>query len=168
MWAPWRLEYIRSLMSKGQTGCFLCRYAEHPEADAAQHIVWRTPTCMTMFNHYPYSNGHLMVAPTTHTANLYDLPEGVIEEMMRATRDAQRLLAATLSPQGFNIGINIGKCAGAGLPDHVHIHIVPRWEGDTNFMSVCSDTRVIPQDLDSLYAQLRESAVRVGLPALRG
>src|SRR4029450_10679535 len=117
---------------------------------------------------FPYSNGHLMVAPTAHVANLYDLPEGVLEEMMRTVRDVQRMLAEVLTPQGFNIGINIGKCAGAGLPDHVHIHIVPRWEGDTNFMSVCSDTRVIPQDLDSLHAQLRESARRLGLPPLRG
>src|SRR6185503_5867780 len=91
MWAPWRLEYIHSVTGKIPTGCFLCQYAEHPEEDAAHHVLWRTSTCLTLFNLFPYSNGHLMVAPTVHVANLYQLPDGVLEEMIRAVRDAQQV-----------------------------------------------------------------------------
>src|SRR4051812_47318267 len=114
MWAPWRWEYIRSVNEKSDTGCFLCGHAGHPEADAANYVLWRSPNCLTMLNRFPYSNGHLLVAPTMHMATLYELPEGVAEEMIRAVRDAQRLLTAALSPHGFNMGVNFGRCAGAG------------------------------------------------------
>lgn len=168
MWAPWRWEYICSVNEKSDTGCFLCRHAADAGADATNYVLWRSANCLTMLNLFPYSSGHLLVAPVVHVATLYELPDGVAEEMIRAVRDAQRLLAAALTPHGFNVGINFGRCAGAGVPDHLHMHIVPRWDGDTNFMSVCGDTRVLPQTLDSLYEQLRESAVQLGLPGLRG
>jgi ATP adenylyltransferase len=168
LWAPWRMEYLRSLGGKDEGGCFLCRYVEHPEQDPANWVLWRTPHTLTLFNRFPYSNGHLLVAPLLHAPSLEQLPDESLCDLMRQVRDAQRLLSAATSAQGYNVGINFGRCAGAGLPDHVHAHIVPRWEGDTNFMQVCGDTRVIPQSMDALYALLRDAAPRLGLPPLRG
>jgi ATP adenylyltransferase len=169
LWAPWRMEYIRSLKDEaGDGGCFLCRYAGRPEEDAAHHVLWRGPTCLTVFNRFPYSNGHLLIAPLAHVGELRQLDEPALTELIRQVRDAQMLLSETTSAQGFNVGMNFGRCAGAGLPDHLHVHIVPRWEGDTNFMAVCGDARVIPQSIESLYAQMRETATKLNLPALRG
>lgn len=167
LWAPWRMSYIRSINDEGKPeGCFLCRYWSEAASDRANHVVWRGRQCMTLFNSFPYNNGHLLIAPGGHIPLLSDLDEEGLCEMMRMIRDAQALLAAVIRPNGFNIGINVGRCAGAGLPDHIHAHIVPRWDGDTNFMSVIGDTRVIPQSLDDLYTEMAAAAPRVGLPAL--
>lgn len=171
LWAPWRSEYIHSLgePSGDQAGgCFLCRYVDQPEQDAANHVLWRGPCCLTVFNRFPYSNGHLLVAPRKHLAGLDELDDPTLDELIRSVRDAQRLLAHTTSAHGFNIGMNFGRCAGAGLPGHLHVHIVPRWEGDTNFMAVVSDTRVISESIDALYNKMRAAAEGLGLPPLRG
>lgn len=165
LWAPWRMAYIRGLPATGKpSGCFLCEYVAHPEQDAANHIIWRTETTLTLFNRFPYSNGHLLIAPRLHAASLAELPEPVLLDLMRHARDAQILLKHVTSAHGFNLGMNFGRCAGAGLPDHLHLHIVPRWEGDTNFMPVCADTRVIPESIESLYEQMKRAAVELGLP----
>ena len=167
LWAPWRMEYILANTAAPEgSACFLCDYVAHPELDAQHHVIWRTPQSLTLFNSFPYNNGHLMVAPLQHAARLEDLADNVLLAMMHHTRDAQRLLDETVSAQGYNIGLNFGRCAGAGLPGHLHIHIVPRWSGDTNFMAVIGDTRVIPESLAALHARMREAAPRLGLPAL--
>ncbi|OPZ79304.1 MAG: AP-4-A phosphorylase [Actinobacteria bacterium ADurb.Bin444] len=147
MWAPWRMEYIGS---PKPTGCIFC---EKPTAgdDPANHIVWRGNHAFVLLNAYPYNNGHLMVAPYKHIANLEDLAPDVTAEMMRLCQDAIRALKRDFNPDGVNMGINLGSAAGAGVKDHLHIHVVPRWNGDTNFMSVITDTRVIPQSLDESY-----------------
>ena len=168
LWAPWRMEYIRSLADDDEGGCFLCKYAANPDLDRQNHVIWRGTTCLTTFNRFPYSNGHLLVAPLGHQADLDDLEGDVLDELIRQVRDAKRLLADTTSAHGFNVGMNFGRCAGAGLPGHLHVHIVPRWDGDTNFMSVVGDTRVISQSIEALLEQMREATVRLGLPPVRG
>lgn len=168
LWAPWRLEYIHSLRDEAEpAGCFLCRYRERPGDDACNGVIWRGERCFTLFNRFPYSNGHLLIAPYAHEGLLDALDEPTLTELMRQVRDAQRLLRETTSAQGFNVGMNFGRCAGAGLPDHLHVHIVPRWEGDTNFMPVLGDTKVIPQSIAALLGLMREAAGRLGLPPVR-
>ena len=158
LWAPWRMEYIRA--SNGPANpdaCFLCDYAAAPDSDGRNHVLWRTSGCLTLFNGFPYSNGHLLVAPLQHAALLHDLADDVLLELMHQTRDAQRLLAETTSAQGFNVGLNFGRCAGAGLPGHLHVHIVPRWPGDTNYMTTVSGVRVIPEDLRETYRLVKNA-----------
>lgn len=168
LWAPWRMEYIHSLHDAAEPpGCFLCRYAADAGADGRNCVIWRGRDCFTLFNRFPYSNGHLLIAPYAHVGVLEGLDEPVLTELMVQARDAQRLLQATTCAQGFNVGMNFGRCAGAGLPDHLHIHIVPRWDGDTNFMAVVGDTRVIPQSIDAQLRLMREAVERLGLPAVR-
>ena len=169
LWAPWRMEYIRSLREVADgDNCFLCQYAARPDEDAAHHVVWRGPTCLTVFNRFPYSSGHLLIAPLAHLADLDDLDDAALDELIRQVRDAKRLLGAVIEAHGFNVGMNFGRCAGAGLPGHLHVHVVPRWEGDTNFMPLLSDTRVIPQSIEAIHRQMRERSEGLGLPAVRG
>lgn len=167
LWAPWRIEYIRTLADERQAGCFLCNYAAAPDKDGGNGVLWRSDTCLTTFNQFPYSPGHLLVAPLTHAPNLEDLDEAVLTELMRQVRDAKRLLDAVCGPHGYNVGLNLGRCAGAGLPGHLHLHVVPRWEGDTNFIPVLTDTRVISQSIEDLHRLMRETAPNLGLPPLR-
>lgn len=170
LWAPWRMEYIHALGEMSSTEkneCFLCAYASSPESDPANRVVWRTDAVLTVFNRFPYSNGHLLVAPTEHCGDLPDLDDEVLAELFRTVRDAKRLLVRTTNAQGFNVGMNFGRCAGAGLPDHLHVHIVPRWEGDTNFMPVLGDTKVIPQSMDAQVALMKDTVRDLGLPEIR-
>lgn len=169
LWAPWRMEYIHTLEDGVIEGdCFLCYYSQKPEEDSRNHIVWRNERCMTLFNRFPYSNGHLLIAPHVHVAELHELDDETLCEMMRQIRDAQRLLKVTSHAHGFNVGINFGRCAGAGLPSHLHAHIVPRWEGDTNFMPILGNVRVIPESIEALYEKMRQAASGLGLPPVGG
>jgi ATP adenylyltransferase len=163
LWAPWRIGYITSVDKKAE-GCFLCHDAEPSAQDDENLVLWRTERCVAVLNRYPYNNGHLLVAPRRHVGTLDDLEGAEMTELMRLTRDAQRALTLSIQPQGFNVGINFGRCAGAGLPGHLHVHIVPRWNGDTNFVSVCSETKVISQSLEACLAQLRETSAEHDLP----
>lgn len=164
LWAPWRMEYIRSLAEDvTDDGCFLCRYWEQPDADAENHVLWRTPSTIVVMNRFPYTNGHLLVAHAAHKAELSELNDEELVDLTRALRDGVGVLRAAFSPQGFNIGYNLGRCAGAGLPGHLHAHIVPRWSGDTNFMAVLGETRVIPDGLDAAHAELVKHAQAAGL-----
>lgn len=157
LWAPWRMEYIESLDDGcEQPGCFLCHYRDTPDV-AAQRIVHRASHTMVVMNKFPYTNGHLLIAPLSHKAEMEDLDEAEFAEVWAMTRSAKVLLKRVLEPHGFNIGINLGRCAGAGLPGHLHVHVVPRWNGDTNFMAVLGDVRVIPQSLDKLHRALVEA-----------
>jgi len=167
VWAPWRMEYIRSLEDEqAEGGCFLCRYWAEPWNDAKNHLIWRTERCFAVLNRFPYTNGHTLVATGAHKATMDEFDEQELDEFIRLTRDVVALLSEAIHPGGFNVGMNLGRCAGAGVPDHLHAHIVPRWEGDTNFMAVVGDVRVIPQSMADLYAHLREAARRAGLRAI--
>ena len=165
LWAPWRIEYIQTLSEPGD-GCFLCRYAGRPRADRRNLVLWRSARMLVVLNRFPYTGGHCLIAPLRHAAGLEDLDEREMLELLALVRDVTKVLAAALGAGGFNIGVNLGRCAGAGLPGHLHVHVVPRWEGDTNFMSVLGDVRVIPQSLGSLYDLLRQAARRLRLPGL--
>ena len=151
LWAPWRIRYI---LSEKEAGCFLCRKPQEAD-DAKNHILIRDRTCFALLNAYPYNAGHLMVAPYKHTGDLDDLTEQELADLMALTRRCKQLLTRAIKPEGFNIGLNLGRVAGAGVEDHVHIHIVPRWNGDTNYMPVIGDVRVLPQALDEMYAELK-------------
>lgn len=165
IWAPWRMEYIESLSNENDEGCFLCRGRDEDD-DEKNLILWRGQHCFAVLNRFPYTGGHALVAPLAHIADLADMTGAAMGELMEMLRDLQHLLSQTINAEGFNVGINIGQCAGAGLPGHLHAHIVPRWRGDTNFMSVFGDVRVIPTSLASLYTQLTNKARELHLPKL--
>ena len=162
LWAPWRMEYIKGLAEKSP--CFLCDYTGDASKDAENLVLWRTSHCIMVFNRFPYNNGHMLIAPKRHIADLSDASDDEMLEMMRLVRDCQKLLTSAIGPDGFNVGMNLGRCAGAGLPDHMHIHVVPRWNGDTNYMAVCAGTDVISQGLTELYGQLVEISKTQNLP----
>ncbi|MCD6175132.1 MAG: HIT domain-containing protein [Planctomycetes bacterium] len=162
LWAPWRIKYIQGLPK--QSDCFLCDYLSTPDKDRDNLILWRTEHAMVVFNKFPYNNGHLLVAPVRHIATLDDASDTELLCLMSLVRDCQKALSLAIGPHGFNVGMNFGRCAGAGLPDHLHIHVVPRWNGDTNYMHVCSDTDVISQGLQELYDQLLEVSQKENLP----
>ncbi len=164
LWAPWRIPYIRDI--EKTDGCFLCHDLAHPEADEENLVVWRTERSLVVLNRFPYNNGHLLIAPARHIAELGEASEAEMLELVKLVRESQRALSLAIQPHGFNVGLNFGRCAGAGLPDHMHIHVVPRWNGDTNFMSVCSDTDVVSQSLQHLQVELKRASAEHGLPAL--
>jgi ATP adenylyltransferase len=163
LWAPWRSEYLRSLNTGRETECFLCSYWADATADVGNLVVWRTESALVVMNRFPYAAGHLLVAPAGHAADFLMLNDGQLLELSRNIRAAVSILQATLKPQGFNVGFNIGQCAGAGLPGHLHAHVVPRWSGDVNSMSVLSDIRVISESLDAMYVRLADAACAHGL-----
>jgi len=155
IWAPWRIDYV-SQPQKDRDGCFLCAAARRGR-DEEDLVLWRGEQNFCLMNRWPYNNGHLMIAPLSHTGDLAELPDDVLLEQMHMLRRARKALGEVLSPGGFNVGINMGTAAGAGLADHVHWHIVPRWDGDTNFMPVLAQTKVIPQSLKELWRLLRKA-----------
>lgn len=147
LWAPWRIEYIRS---EKEDQCFLCRMFSE-DNDRENLLLHRGKTCAIIMNRFPYNNGHIMIAPLRHIAEISDLTDDEVLEMNDLTRRVINALRNTMNAEGFNIGINMGSIAGAGLKDHLHRHIVPRWAGDTNFMAVIGDTHVVPEALLSTY-----------------
>jgi ATP adenylyltransferase len=155
LWAPWRATYIRDASEVGaaDSGCFLCRGLASSE-DRENGLVWRRPHSVVFLNRYPYNNGHLLVAPLVHQGSLADLSSDDLIEPLETVRRVVSVLDRMLRPQGYNIGLNLGKSAGAGLPGHLHWHIVPRWDGDTNFMPVLGDTKVIVESLFEFYDRL--------------
>jgi len=151
LWAPWRMAYIGA--PKEEQGCILCAALA---GDARERLVLgATAHSLVMLNRYPYQNGHLMVAPRRHTADLPSLPAAEHADLAETLRRALASLAAVFHPEGFNLGMNLGACAGAGVRDHLHWHIVPRWTGDTNFMPVVGDVRVMPEHLLATYDRLK-------------
>lgn len=155
LYAPWRMDYIRSLSkSAPSTGCFLCEAAALDEPDRDRLLLWSTDRTLVMMNRFPYTNGHLLVAPRAHKAELDELADDELLDLQRQTARAVALLKRAVSAQGFNIGINLGRCAGAGVPGHLHQHVVPRWAGDVNFMSVVGEVQVVPQAMSQLYEEL--------------
>ncbi len=152
IWAPWRIGYIVKIKKKG---CFLC-HSYKSRDDDKNFVVYRGKFSFVVMNIFPYNNGHLMIAPVRHLKDITSLTEEEDREIMELIKKSVKILKKLLKPEGFNIGLNLGKTAGAGLEDHIHFHIVPRWNGDTNFMPVISDTKVIPQSLSELYLELKE------------
>jgi len=147
LWAPWRVEY---LTQPKRPGCLFCEEG----SDRELLVLRRTPLALIMLNRYPYANGHLLVALHRHSADLSDLAEAELLELFRNAALCREVLARASSPDGFNIGMNLGKAAGAGVEEHLHLHVVPRWNGDNNFMSVLADVRVLPEALLATYDRL--------------
>lgn len=158
LWAPWRAQYIQESSPTAPTpappgGCFLCRGLESDD-DRNNLLVWRRPRSAVFLNRYPYNNGHLLVAPLVHKGSLAELRGEELTEPVETLALLVQALDRMLRPQGYNIGLNLGKSAGAGLPGHLHWHIVPRWDGDTNFMPVLGSTKVIVESLLDFYDRL--------------
>jgi len=152
--APWRIDYILAPKPEENGTSLFTRIAQSND-DEANHVIARERTCFALLNTYPYTGGHLMVVPYKEAADLNGLTDEELTDLLRLTRRCQNALTMVMKPNGFNIGINLGKVAGAGVPGHLHIHVVPRWLGDTNFMPVLAQTVVVPQALGELAAQLR-------------
>jgi len=153
MWAPWRIEYIRS---PKHDGCIFCDFPKENH-DKERLILYRGKHCFIIMNNYPYNPGHVMIAPYRHVGRWEDLTDYELLEMMQLSQLMIKALKKTMNPQGFNMGVNLGRVAGAGIDDHVHLHIVPRWNGDTNFMPVIADTKVIPESLEEAYDELKKA-----------
>jgi len=153
LWTPWRYQYV--VKPEASDECVLCA-AARPGDDARTFVVHRGERNYVILNRYPYTSGHMMVVPYDHVASLEDLAAETLAEMMLLARDAERHLRAAYRPDGLNIGMNLGRSAGAGIAAHVHLHVLPRWIGDTNFMTVTGETRVVPEDLETSWRKLRE------------
>ncbi len=153
IWAPWRMTYIKEAR-EGTEGCLFCRLLAEKN-DAKNFILYRGKTAFVMLNKYPYTNGHIMVVPYLHTSMIHDLSPEEHSELGALLAQSCDHLTTMAKPHGFNIGMNLGLIAGAGVADHVHYHVVPRWSGDTNFMPVISDTRVISESLEAVYEALK-------------
>ncbi len=153
LWSPWRFHYVSEGVKKG--GCVFCEKAAADRSrDRENLILYRGRSNYILLNLYPYTTGHAMVAPYAHVARLADLDAESLKEMMALAQRLEEALAAAYSPEGFNLGMNLGRCAGAGVADHVHLHFLPRWFGDSNFMTVVGETRVQPEDLATTYDKL--------------
>ena len=151
--APWRIEYILSQKPELKAGLFT-RIAQSSD-DVENLVIARDRTCFALLNRYPYNGGHLMIVPYKEVADLHGLTDDELADLWKLTRRCLAALAAVMKPDGFNVGINLGKVAGAGIVEHLHIHVVPRWNGDTNFMPVLANTTVLPQALEEVAAKLR-------------
>jgi ATP adenylyltransferase len=154
IWAPWRMPYIKGNME--EPGCLFCnRLAQR---DGPENLIlYRGQRAFVILNRYPYTNGHMMVVPNAHRPSIEDLDEETLVELIHLTNHALGILRQTYDAQNFNIGINIGEASGAGITDHVHLHVVPRWSGDTSFMSTLADTRVLPESIEETFEKLHSA-----------
>lgn len=153
LFTPWRYPYLTAPKSEKSVGCIFCAAAD---GDARETLtLFRSDAALVMLNRYPYTNGHLMVAPIAHEARLFDSTDQSLRALIRLTAEAQRILSDVYRPDGFNVGMNFGEVAGAGVADHYHMHIVPRWSGDSNFMTVTARTRLVPEELDVTFDKLQ-------------
>jgi ATP adenylyltransferase len=154
LFAPWRFEYVTAVDRRNHDECVFCR-ALAAEQDRDTLTLLRRSRCFALLNLYPYTSGHCMVAPNLHVCDLEQLDDATLAEMMLTTRGLVAALRRAYGPHGFNVGFNIGAAAGAGIEEHLHLHVVPRWRGDTNLMGVIADTRVIPEDLGTTFDKVR-------------
>lgn len=152
IYTPWRYEYVSNVDNRGE-GCVFCDKCEGKD-DKANLVVYRGERCFAILNLFPYSTGHLMIPPYKHTGTIEELDTETLTEMMTLAQRCMAAIREAFHPDGFNVGINIARVAGAGITDHVHMHVVPRWAGDSNFMPVCSDTRVMPMSLEQVWEKL--------------
>ena len=153
LWAPWRMAYVGS--EPVTDGCIFCEKAAAHD-DERNLILWRDERCFALMNIFPYNNGHLMIAPYAHQPTILELDAATLTAMMTLAQRCVRAMRTALNAQGFNLGVNQGAVAGAGITDHVHMHVVPRWNGDTNFMPVLADVKVMPDYLENTYRRIRE------------
>jgi ATP adenylyltransferase len=157
LWSPWRYDYIKAAGGSNQSGgCVFCEIPKTPERDETNFVIHRALHNYVVLNIYPYISGHLLIVPFEHVADLDKAAKETTDELMDLTKRSQTALRDAYQPGGFNIGMNLGRPAGAGIADHLHIHIMPRWAGDTNFMSTVGETRVIPEDLATTYSKLKD------------
>lgn len=156
LWSPWRYDYIKSGdTSDAKSGCVFCSILENPASDEEKFILHRAGFNFVILNIYPYTSGHLMIVPFSHTAEITDLPKETSDEMMDLAKKYQGIMKNIYQPNGFNLGMNLGKAAGAGVAEHLHLHLLPRWIGDVNFMTAVGQTRTIPEDLRKTYEKLK-------------
>ncbi|MFA6217046.1 MAG: HIT domain-containing protein [Candidatus Omnitrophota bacterium] len=151
LWAPWRINYLKA---KKSTTCIFCEAARGKKKNT---VIFKKKNCLCLLNIFPYNNGHIMVSPLRHVGELSDLTDTETLEVFKTVASATKLLDTILQPDGYNIGINLSEFAGAGIPGHLHIHIVPRWKGDTNFMPVIANTKIISQSLKELFTLLKNA-----------
>jgi len=154
VWSPWRYDYMAS-MGKTTTSCVFC-IGEDPSQDASRLVLYRGSLNFVILNLFPYTSGHFMVAPLVHTARFDEARSEQLAEMMELAQRGMRALATLYRPEGFNMGMNLGHCAGAGIREHFHLHVVPRWIGDANFMGITAETRVLPEELSVTYRRMAE------------
>jgi ATP adenylyltransferase len=152
LWTPWRRAFVEG-SDERSSECFLCTIAAEHD-DRNNLVVFRAERVFVLLNRYPYNSGHLMIAPFVHTGDLAGLDVAIANELMQVTQRAVDVLQRVYQPEAFNIGMNLGRPAGAGVPDHLHVHVVPRWTGDTNFMPVIGETKVLPESLDQTYERI--------------
>jgi ATP adenylyltransferase len=154
LWSPWRARYIASGADAHTNGCIFCLIANDPDHDEANFVLHRAKHAFIVLNLYPYISGHLMIVPYLHTSEFDSTAKEITDEMMDLAKRSQTALREVYKPDGFNLGMNLGTAAGAGVADHVHIHLLPRWSGDTNFMTTVAESRVLPEDLQTTYSKL--------------
>ena len=155
LWSPWRARYIASGVDAQCDSCVFCLIAQHPEDDETNFVLHRGQHGFVVLNLYPYISGHLMVVPYLHTSEFDSMAKEITDELMDLAKKSQTALREVYSPAGYNMGMNLGSAAGAGIVDHLHIHLLPRWSGDTNFMTTVGEARVLPEDLPTTYSKLR-------------
>jgi ATP adenylyltransferase len=154
LWSPWRFRYVSEVAAS--EACILCQViGDHPSHDRERKVLWRGRKNFVVLNIYPYTNGHTMIAPYAHVADFAALSHETLVEMMELAQKVQAALAACYHPQGYNLGMNLGQCAGAGIADHLHLHLLPRWTGDASFMTSVAETRVLPEDLETTFDKLK-------------
>ena len=154
LFTPWRYPYLTSPKSEKDSECIFCKAAKSNNVRETL-TLFRDERALVMLNRYPYTNGHLMVAPVAHQARLFESSDDSLRALIRLTAESQRILSDVYHPDGFNIGMNFGRVAGAGMADHYHVHVVQRWSGDSNFMTVTAKTRLIPEDLNVTFDKLQ-------------
>jgi ATP adenylyltransferase len=155
LWTPWRYQYISKTDVPGE--CIFCAAAKDPDHDRESLVVHRAERNFVILNRYPYTNGHLMVVPYEHVATIEDVADEALVELIRLARESEKHLRAIYRPEGLNLGMNLGHCAGAGIVGHIHMHVLPRWTGDANFMTVIGETRVLPEDLGTSWEKLKRA-----------
>ena len=167
LFTPWRFQYLTSPKSETPAECIFCAAAKSKKTRDTL-TLFKDEDALVMMNRYPYTNGHLMVAPIAHEARLFDSTDASLRALIRLTAEAQRILSDVYQPHGFNVGMNFGTVAGAGVADHYHMHIVPRWSGDSNFMTVTAQTRLVPEELGATYDKLEPLFRKISKDTLKG
>lgn len=155
LWSPWRAKYIASGVDAQSDSCVFCEIGKDTENDGKNLVVFRSQLNFVVLNLFPYITGHILIVPYAHLGELDAAPKDVTDEMMDLTKRSQAALRRVYKPAAYNVGMNLGAAAGAGIADHIHLHILPRWSGDTNFMTTVGETRVLPESLETTYSKLR-------------